>query len=144
MMLKRAQILLCTVALALSIGAASAQAQSAPTIATTTAPTDATTAPTDPCQGIAAPSVPGTLLQSITGVSVPAGTDPDPGGSPIPNVPAHCAVSLYLTHPGANDHVLVEVWLPTSGWNGRFEGIGGSGYAAGVFDTALAPAIEGG
>jgi feruloyl esterase len=75
---------------------------------------------------------------------VAAGTDPDLGGTPIPDVPAHCAVTLYLTHPGAHDHVLVEVWLPVDGWNGRFEGIGGSGYAAGEFDTSFAPAIEGG
>ncbi|HEY4017270.1 MAG TPA: tannase/feruloyl esterase family alpha/beta hydrolase [Pseudonocardiaceae bacterium] len=86
------------------------------------------------CQNIAAPSVPGASVQSITATDVPAGHD----------APAHCEVHVYLTHPGAEDHVLVDVWLPDSGWNGRFEGTGGGGYAAGEFDIELAPAIEGG
>jgi Tannase and feruloyl esterase len=132
------RIILCAAVLALSAGTAVAQARSTPA----PAPAATRTTAAEACQSIAAPAVPGAVVQSISGVSVPAGTDQVPGGTPIPDVPAHCAVSLYLTHPGANDHVLVEVWLPTSGWNGRFEGTGGGGYAAGEFDLELAPAIQ--
>jgi feruloyl esterase len=96
------------------------------------------------CQHVAAPSVPGASVQSITATDVPAGPDRIPGQPTIPDVPAHCEVHVYLTHPGADDHVLVDVWLPDSGWTGRFEGTGGGGYAAGEFDVELAPAIEGG
>jgi feruloyl esterase len=83
MMLKRARTVLCTVALALSVSALSAQAHAA----------DAGNA----CQNLTAPNVPGALVQSISGALVAAGTDPDLGGTPIPDVPAHCAVTLYLT-----------------------------------------------
>jgi feruloyl esterase len=51
-------------------------------------------------------------------------------------------VNLFLTHPGSGDHVRIAVWLPSSGWNGRYEGTGGGGYSAGLFDLALAPAIQ--
>jgi hypothetical protein len=141
-MQRRRTMVLCALALALSIGGTTAEARSTATTPATSAAV--ATSPAAACQNIATPTVSGAIVQSISGVIVAAGTDPDPGGPPIPDVPAHCAVSLYLTHPGANDHVLVEVWLPTSGWNGSFEGTGGGGYVAGEFDSALAPAIEGG
>ena len=95
---------------------------------------------TPACQNIAQPQVPGAEVQSITGVEKPAGTIQIPGGPTIP-VPAHCEVTIFLTHPGAGDHVMVAVWLPSSGWNGRFQGTGGGGYSAGLFGYSLAPAI---
>ena len=141
-MQRRRKMVLCALALALAVGGTSAEARSAGT-ATSSNSAATTTSAAAACQSVAKPSVSGAVVQSISGVLVAAGTDPNPGGTPIPDVPAHCAVSLHLTHPGANDHVLVEVWLPTS-WNGSFEGTGGGGYVAGEFDTSLAPAIEGG
>ncbi|KAK6585644.1 hypothetical protein PZA11_002371 [Diplocarpon coronariae] len=53
-----------------------------------------------------------------------------------------CNVTLTYTHPLQRDFITVQVWLPTKNWNGRFLGTGGSAYATGVFDKALAPAIE--
>lgn len=54
---------------------------------------------------------------------------------PILNAPVAgvnvCEVNVTLTHPGANDTVTVQVWLPLDGWNGRFLSAGGSGWAAG-------------
>lgn len=32
-----------------------------------------------------------------------------------------CDVTVVLTHPGENDVVTTEVWLPIQGWNGRFQ-----------------------
>ncbi|MFD1045904.1 tannase/feruloyl esterase family alpha/beta hydrolase [Kibdelosporangium lantanae] len=60
------------------------------------------------------------------------------------DVPPYCSVSLVLTHPGANDRVTLSVWLPVSGWNGRFQGTGGGGYAMTQGDTALAQAVKDG
>src|SRR5690349_5170429 len=50
-----------------------------------------------------------------------------------------CEVDVILTHPGADDRVRVQVWLPMSSWNGRFLAIGGSAYAAGTLEYSLAP-----
>jgi hypothetical protein len=40
-----------------------------------------------------------------------------------------CNVSIQYTHPGQNDNINVQVWLPLRQWNGRFMGTGGGGYA---------------
>ncbi|KAK5144136.1 hypothetical protein LTR04_001664 [Oleoguttula sp. CCFEE 6159] len=53
-----------------------------------------------------------------------------------------CQVNITYTHSGTNDSIHVQVWLPLSGWNQRFMGTGGGGYATGAFDLALAPAIN--
>lgn len=141
--MKRIPVLLSAFAALLVLSVtAGVQAYGSTASATTASATTATVA--TGCRNVPAPSVPGATVQSVAATDVPAGTDQIPGGPAIPNVPAHCQVTVYLTHPGADDHVLVEVWLPDRGWNGRFEGTGGGGYAAGEFDEALVPAIESG
>jgi Tannase and feruloyl esterase len=134
--MKRTTTLLLATSAALALGTSA----NSPFAAATTAVSAASGGTS--CTGVAQPVVPGATVQSISGVLVPAGTDQIPGGPAIPNVPAHCEVTVFLAHPGAGDHVRVAVWLPTSGWNGRYEGTGGGGYAAGEFDFALAPALQ--
>jgi hypothetical protein len=92
------------------------------------------TATTSACESLAAPTVPGARVVSLTGVAhpdghtVPAGPfNPDPD----PRMPTFCKLTLVLTHPGANDRVKVSVWSPEHTWNGRFQGTGGGGFAAG-------------
>ena len=54
---------------------------------------------------------------------------------------AFCNVNITYTHPGANDSINVQVWLPITGWTRRFLGTGGSGFAMSEGAQALAPAI---
>lgn len=58
----------------------------------------------------------------------------------VPNL-SICEVNVTLAHTNANDKVLVQIWLPLNNWNGRFMGVGGSGWAAGVGDLSLAPVV---
>lgn len=58
-------------------------------------------------------------------------------------VPASCRVHLTVTHPPAGDVVNVWVYLPDTGWNGRFQGLGGGGYVGGTADSLVAPLRQG-
>jgi Tannase and feruloyl esterase len=52
-----------------------------------------------------------------------------------------CDVTVVLSHPRLNDLVVVKVWLPLKGWNGRFLGAGGGTFYASLFDFEFGPAV---
>lgn len=78
---------------------------------------------------------------TLTYPAQPGSTTPPP---PVTDVPAYCDVDVTLTHGDAGDRELIEIWLPTTGWTGRFEALGGSGYFAGDFGPDQANAIKAG
>ncbi|RVU27661.1 tannase/feruloyl esterase family alpha/beta hydrolase [Streptomyces antnestii] len=88
----------------------------------------------------------GTEVESVTAVRQAGGTIHGTGilGGTVDDVPAFCQVTVTLTHPGDNDHAKVQTWLPVSGWNGRFQAIGGSAYAAGDGGVGLGTAVKNG
>ncbi|MER5642401.1 DUF6351 family protein [Kitasatospora sp. NPDC002227] len=99
------------------------------------------------CASVTPTAPPGTVVESVRVADVPAGAfqvpgAPPLGGFPVPDVPAHCEVTVTLTHPGADDHAKVNVWLPQAGWNGRFQAVGGVAYAAGDSGAGLAGAVK--
>lgn len=100
------------------------------------------------CSTFQVPAPAGATVESLTATNVPAGAfqvpgNPPLGGYPVPDVPAHCEVTVTLTHPGANDHAKVQVWLPESGWNGRFQAVGGAAYAAGNIGSVATAVKQG-
>ena len=94
------------------------------------------------CGSLASLSLPNTTIN--TAVETPAGVVPGPfPGAPPTAVPATCRVRATVNTPGRSDQINVFVWLPVSGWNGRFQGVGGGGYSTGS-ENSLAGAVAGG
>ena len=92
------------------------------------------------------PAPPGTDITALTADVVTNYTDDIDGESNnwlVGNITGleFCQVNVTLTHPGTGDSVNNQVWLPLSGWNGIFLGVGGGGYAAGVW-SSLGPAVQ--
>src|SRR5262245_10752948 len=44
------------------------------------------------------------------------------------NLPEFCRVAATLT-PTSDSDIKIEVWLPASGWNGKFQAVGNGGWA---------------
>jgi hypothetical protein len=67
------------------------------------------------------------------------------GGPLLPSLSGlnFCQVQIHLSHTGANDRILVEVWLPLTqnDWNGRFLATGGAGFITGMFGAHLGEAV---
>ena len=91
-----------------------------------------------PCEDLAKQSLPNATITSVQ--RVPAGSFQPPEGNAIPVSAAFCRVSLVL-QPSPDSDIRLEVWLPISGWNGKFQGIGNGGFAGTIGYAAMAAAI---
>ena len=66
---------------------------------------------------------------------MPAGPFTPPGRAPgsigaarLDDLPAFCRVAATLT-PSADSNIKIEVWMPATAWNGRFQGVGNGGWS---------------
>ncbi|MFH8625894.1 tannase/feruloyl esterase family alpha/beta hydrolase [Streptomyces vietnamensis] len=98
------------------------------------------------CRTVPVKAPAGSQVESVTAVRQAGGTIDGTGilEGTVTGVPAFCEVTVTLTHPGAGDRVKVKTWLPEKGWNGRFQGLGGSAYSAGDNGVGLATAVKNG
>ncbi len=59
------------------------------------------------------------------------------------NLPAFCRVQGVLK-PTTDSFIKYELWLPTSGWNGRFEQVGNGGFAGRIRYKFMIPELRNG
>jgi feruloyl esterase len=59
----------------------------------------------------------------------------------IANLPAFCRVQLTLT-PSADSDIKSELWLPLTGWNGKFQQVGNGAWAGSIQYGALAEGLR--
>ena len=83
-----------------------------------------------PCEALANLTLTNATIASAT--SFPAGAYKPPAGpfQPGPGLalPAFCRVQ-GVAKPTSDSEIHFEVWLPVSGWNGKYEQVGNGGYA---------------
>ncbi len=76
-----------------------------------------------PCEQLRALSLPNTR---VTAAEAAAG---------------RCRVAAILT-PTADSHIEMEVWLPLTKWNGKFQAVGNGGWAGSIGTAAMAAALQ--
>ena len=81
-------------------------------------------------------------LGTVTGaVTVPGPNFTAANGVTYTNLPSFCKVSVVMM-PTTDSFINVELWLPVSSWNGKFQGIGNGGYA-GTIQQGLGTMVTG-
>jgi len=87
------------------------------------------------CETLVLNSSPGL---TVTGaVTIPGPSFTAASGVTYTNLPSFCKVSVVLT-PTSDSFINVELWMPTSTWNGKFQGIGNGGYGGSIAQGSLA------
>jgi hypothetical protein len=91
------------------------------------------------CEELGNLKVPNTTI-SVAQI-VAAGTFTPPGANaPMKQLPEFCRVAGII-RPTADSEIQFEVWMPSSSWNGKFEGIGNGGFAGSISYGGLAGAL---
>src|SRR5262245_13809864 len=79
-------------------------------------------------------------------ISPPQTAPSPPPADAFRDLPAFCRVAATL-RPSNDSDIRIEVWLPMSGWNGKFQGIGSGGWGgffpyATPFSSGMADALR--
>jgi len=96
------------------------------------------------CESLTSLALPGTTITAAQSIAAGSFTLPGSAGrgtNPLTNLPAFCRVSATLK-PSADSDIKVEVWLPSSGWNGKFQGVGNGGWTGAINYRDLVAALE--
>jgi feruloyl esterase len=106
------------------------------------------------CENLKTISLPNTTITSAESVAAGAFTPAPPangrgarggGRGPAVNVyadvPAFCRVTATLT-PSADSDIKMELWMPATGWNGKYQTGGNGGYAGNIAQNQLATAVK--
>jgi len=99
------------------------------------------------CESLTTLSLPNTTI--ATAQIIPTGTfvpPPSPYGSEAPpanykNIPAFCRVAAEI-RPSPDSSIKIEVWMPVTGWNGRYQGQGNGGFAGSIGYSELGDAVR--
>ena len=106
----------------------------------------ATAAPAEAasCESLASLKLPDTTITMATVVAAGTFTAPGRGGragAPMTDLPAFCRVAATLM-PTKESDIKIEVWLPASGWNGKFQAVGNGGWNGNIDTNALANGVR--
>ncbi|HEY7303035.1 MAG TPA: tannase/feruloyl esterase family alpha/beta hydrolase [Bryobacteraceae bacterium] len=86
------------------------------------------------CKSLSGLALPNT--QVTVAEAVPAGNFTPPYGKPLDKLPAFCRVA-GISKPTSDSAIHFEVWMPESGWNGKYLGVGNGGFAGSIDFNAM-------
>ena len=96
------------------------------------------------CESLGSMRLPNATVTSADEIAPGAFTLPPPAGSAavraMAALPSFCRVAA-TSRPTADSDIKIEVWMPASGWNGKFQAVGNGGWAGTIAYTAMAGAL---
>ncbi|MES2261243.1 MAG: tannase/feruloyl esterase family alpha/beta hydrolase [Pseudomonadota bacterium] len=93
-----------------------------------------------PCASLKSLNLPDTIITSAE--AIPAGSYKPPGSdTTYDKLPAFCRV-LATTTPVPGSSIKLEVWLPSTTWNGKYQQSGSHGFAGTLFWGEMAPQLQ--
>jgi feruloyl esterase len=92
------------------------------------------------CESLGSMTLPNATITSASVVDGGAFTPPG-ANQPLRGLPAFCRVAATLK-PSSDSDIKVEIWMPASGWNGKFQAVGNGGWAGVISYPAMAAAIR--
>ena len=102
--------------------------------AVSSAPICAAPAGPAPCPTLASLTLPNTTITQTRLIGAgefaltPDEHSQDSVKSGFKDLPAFCRVTATL-QPSSDSDIKIEVWMPASGWNGKFQAVGNGGWA---------------
>src|ERR1700704_5298632 len=90
------------------------------------------------CESLATLKLPDTSITSAQEVAAGAFIPPGDSAPPasVKGLPAFCRVMATL-QPAKDSDIKIEVWLPLTGWNGRYRGQGNGGFAGQIIYSSM-------
>jgi len=93
-----------------------------------------------PAAGNTAGALPGAGPDARGRGGAPQATAGGRGASAYLSLPAFCRVAAEIK-PTDDSDIKIEVWLPTSGWNGKFQATGNGGWSGAIGFAAMGQAL---
>jgi len=87
------------------------------------------------CESLRSLNIPGVTITLVVEVAASSAVESAPRGS----VPS-CHVSATL-RPSADSEIKMQVWMPSSGWNGKFEASGNGGWSGSISNATLSSGL---
>lgn len=111
--------------------------------AASTAAADVTPAnimPAVACASLQTLQIPNTTI--VTAQAISSGSyQPSGSATAFANLPAFCRVTATVK-PVAGSSISIELWLPSAGWNGRYQQVGTHGFGGTIYWNEMAPQLQ--
>ena len=103
------------------------------------------------CESLSSLKLADTTITAVESVAAGAFTPPAPpagrgrgargGGNSYADLPAFCRVTATVK-PSSDSDIRIEVWMPATGWNNKFEAEGNGAWTGSIAENTLAGALR--